>query len=181
VAPHLRVAAAALVLVAGGCSPAAPSAEPPPAHNATDVMFLRMSVDSSRQGDQLTAAITARAHDPRVREIARDLDEQWAGERDLMQSWIAEWNAPSADPGLHAGHGGLHSLRPEDFADLNRTTGPAFDRAAASLLLGHLHGTVEVARLETRDGLYPAARQVAQTIVTTRQDQISELIKLTAT
>jgi uncharacterized protein (DUF305 family) len=177
VASHLRIVAAVLLL-AGGCAPA--PAEPP--HNAADIMFLQMSVDSVRQGDPL-ARQALKAADPRVRGIARDVQEQWDGERRVMESWIAAWQVPASpapDAGLHAGHGGMHSLRPEDLAELDRTTGPEFDRTAASLLLGHLHGTVEVARMETRDGAYPPARQVAQTIVTTRQNQIRELIALAA-
>src|SRR4029453_18913711 len=121
---------------------------PPPAFNATDVMFLQMSLDYIRQGDQVVELAEQRAGDPRVAALIVELGGQWQAEAGTMQRWLTGWQQPpSADPsaGAHAGHGDLHSLRPADIAELAPAKGADFDRTAVSLLLGHLHNCVEVA------------------------------------
>jgi uncharacterized protein (DUF305 family) len=177
-----RLAAALLMLAAlAGC--AADPAPPPPAFNATDVMFLQMSLDYIRQGDQVVALTGKRATDPRVRTLINELGGQWRSEAGTMERWLTGWQQPpSADPseGAHAGHGDLHSLRPADLAELGAARGADFDRTAVSLLLGHLHNCVEVARMEATGGQYPPARKLAETMTTQRQAQIQGLLALAA-
>jgi uncharacterized protein (DUF305 family) len=177
-----RLAAALLMLLAlAGC--AAEPAPPPPAFNGTDVMFLQMSLDYIRQGDQVVELAGERAADPRVRALITELGGQWQTEAGTMQRWLAGWQQPpSADPsaGAHAGHGDLHSLRPADIAELAAARGADFDRTAVSLLLGHLHNCVEVARMEATGGQYPPAKALAATMATRRQAQIQDLLALAA-
>ncbi|AGZ43416.1 hypothetical protein AFR_25760 [Actinoplanes friuliensis DSM 7358] len=175
-------AALLLVVSLAGCSAAEP-ATPPPAFNATDVMFLQMSLDYIRQGDQVVATAEKRSVDPRVRALVTELRGQWQSESGTMERWLTGWQQPpSADPdaGAHAGHGDLHSLRPADLGDLEATKGADFDRTVVSLLLGHLHNCVEVSRMEATGGQYPPARKLAETMTTTRQDQIQRLLALAA-
>ncbi|GAA3341434.1 DUF305 domain-containing protein [Amorphoplanes nipponensis] len=177
------LAVALLVLVAlAGCAPAEP-APPPPSFNGADVMFLQMSLDYIRQGEQVVAPAGRRATDPRVRALATELGDQWRSEAVTMQRWLTGWQQPpSADPaaGAHAGHGDPHSLRPADIAELEAARGADFDRTAVSLLLGHLHNCVEVARMEAAGGQYPPARALAGTMTARRQAQIQRLLTLAA-
>jgi uncharacterized protein (DUF305 family) len=179
---HRRRLAVALLLVAAaaGCGgePAAPAA-----FNATDVMFAQMSLDYIGQGDQVVAPAERRASDPRVRALAGELRGQWQAEAGTMRRWLAGWaRPPSADPaaGAHAGHGDPHSLRPADIAELAAARGADFDRTAVSLLLGHLHNCVAVARMEAAGGLYPPARELAEEMTGSRQRQIQRLLTLAA-
>ena len=177
-----RLAAALIVLLTlAGC--AADPAPPPPAFNSTDVMFLQMSLDYIRQGDQVVELAAKRAADPRVRTLITELGGQWRTEAGTMHRWLTGWQQPpSADPsaGAHAGHGDLHSLRPADLAELAAARGADFDRTAVSLLLGHLHNCVEVARMEVTGGRYPPAKALAETMTTQRQAQIQALLALAA-
>jgi uncharacterized protein (DUF305 family) len=177
-----RLAAALLVLLTlAGC--AADPAPPPPAFNGTDVMFLQMSLDYIRQGDQVVELAAKRATDPRVRTLITELGGQWQTEAGTMHRWLTGWQQPpSADPSAdaHAGHGDLHSLRPADLAELAAARGTDFDRTAVSLLLGHLHNCVEVARMEATGGRYPPAKALAETMTTQRQAQIQALLALAA-
>ncbi|MET8153506.1 DUF305 domain-containing protein [Actinoplanes sp. NPDC049668] len=178
-----RLFAAVLLLAAlAGCS-AEPAEPPPPAFNATDVMFLQMSIDYIGQGDQVVALAERRAADPRVRALAVELRGQWQGEAETMRRWLTGWQqAPSADPaaGAHAGHGELHSLRPADLAELTAAKGADFDRTAVSLLLGHLHNCVEVTRMEATGGQSPPAKALAETMTRQRQGQIQRMLALAA-
>lgn len=149
--------------------------------NATDVMFAQMSVEYIRQGEQVVALAEKRATDPDVRAIAAELRGQWRDEAATMMTWLIEWQKPlTADPdaGVHAGHGDVHSLRPSDIEELAATTGAAFDRAAVSMLLGHLHNCIETARMETTAGRAPAVINLASATVRTRQAQVQRMLSL---
>jgi uncharacterized protein (DUF305 family) len=170
-----------LLTALAGCSPE--PAAPPPAFNDTDVMFLQMSLDYIRQGDQVVELASSRAANVQVRTLATELRDQWRTESTTMGRWLTGWGQPpSANPdqGAHAGHGDLHSLRPADIAELEAATGATFDRTAVSLLLGHLHNCVEVSRMEAASGRYPPARTLADTMTKTRRTQIQHLLTLAA-
>ena len=195
---RLLVASAVVALALAGCGdpaasgsaapgPTVPgSATPAPAASAgndTDVMFLQMSLEHVRQGDEVVALAEERAADPRVRALAADLRRQWRAEAETMRGWLTRWGRPLAaapDAGAHAGHGDLHSLRASDVAELRAAKGADFDRTALSLLLGHLHNTVETARLETAGGAYPPAISLAATMTTVRQQQVQTMLGLLA-
>ena len=195
---RLLVASAVVALALAGCGdpaasgsaapgPTVPgSATPAPAASAgndTDVMFLQMSLEHVRQGDEVVALAEERAADPRVRALAADLRRQWRAEAETMRGWLTRWGRPLAaapDAGAHAGHGDLHSLRASDVAELRAAEGADFDRTALSLLLGHLHNTVETARLETAGGAYPPAISLAATMTTVRQQQVQTMLGLLA-
>jgi uncharacterized protein (DUF305 family) len=180
-----RLTRLALVLaLVSGCSaqPGTP-AEPAPAYNATDVMFLQMGLEQITEGDQVVALAAGRAADPRIRTLAAELGGQWREESGTMQRWLLGWEQPlTADPsaGAHAGHGALHALRVSDIEELRAAAGPGFDRTAVSLLLGHLGNCVETSRMESGGGDYPPARALADRMTARRQAQIQRLLVLAA-
>jgi uncharacterized protein (DUF305 family) len=182
----LLIAAASLLL--GGCGAQAPvvapsAAAPAPggAFNNTDVMFLQMSLEHIRQGYEVVRLAEKRAKAAEVRDLAAAMDAEWAGEADTMARWLTAWGRPltaDQDAGVHAGHGDLHSLRPQDIAELRATLGAAFDRTAMSMLVGHLHNSVEVTRLEVAGGLHPQAQELAAAMTASRQAQIQRMLQL---
>jgi uncharacterized protein (DUF305 family) len=167
----------ALLLVLAGCSAPAPA----PPFNATDVMYLQMALEYARQGRQVATPAATRAADPSVRAIAAELRDQWSADASTMERWLLGWEQPpTADPASHAGHGDVHSLRASDIAELTAARGADFDRAAVSMLLGHLHNCVEVARMEATGGRYPPAQALAGQSVTAYQSRIQRLLALAA-
>ena len=187
----LLVGAVLAVAVAGcdgaGAPRTAPTAAPASASaagfNDTDVMFLQMSLEHVRQGRDVVRLAEQRGRTTEVRELAAAMHAQWADESDTMARWLTAWGqplVPAADAGLHAGHGDLHSLRPADIAELRASSDADFDRTAISLLVGHLHNSVEVTRLEATGGAYPPARDLAATMTKTRMAQIQQMLRLLA-
>ncbi|WP_433292334.1 DUF305 domain-containing protein [Actinoplanes sp. CA-030573] len=178
-----RLARLALILaLAAGCSHERPAATAEP-YNATDVMFLQMSLEQITEGDQVASLAEERAADPRVRAIATELRTQWKDESGTMRRWLLGWQQPlTADPsaGAHAGHGALHALRASDIEELRAARGGDFDRTAVSLLLGHLANCVETSRMEQSAGGYPPARSLATTATERRQSQVRRLLTLAA-
>jgi uncharacterized protein (DUF305 family) len=174
---------AALLLPAGCAAPSPPAVAPAAAFGDTDVMFLQMSLAYAGQGDQVAALAESRARSAEVRALATRLRTQWRTESGTMQRWLLGWERPlTADPseGAHAGHGDLHSLRPADLAELAATPAADFDRTAMTMLVGHLHNCVEVARMESAGGQYPPARSLATTMTASRQSEIQEMLRLLA-
>jgi uncharacterized protein (DUF305 family) len=182
VAARLAARLALLVLLlVSGCTAQPETGPPPPAYNATDVMFLQMGLAQIAEGTPVVALAGQRAGDQRLRTLAAELRTQWEDESGTMQRWLLGWQQPlTADPsaGLHEGHGELHMLRPADVAEL-RVAGD-FDRTAVSLLLGHLGNCVQTARMETAGGAYPPARALAATAADRRQAQVRQLLTLSA-
>ncbi|GAB1691463.1 DUF305 domain-containing protein [Krasilnikovia sp. M28-CT-15] len=172
------------VLAVTGCGPAAPAPVPTTVTgNATDVMFLQMSLAYADQGDQVAAIAEQRAADPRVRALAARLRAEWHAESETMRHWLLGWQQPlTPDPaaGVHAGHGDLQSLRPADVADLRAARPADLDRTALTLLTGHLHNCVAVSRMESAAGGYPPARDLAAAITAARQEEIRQMLQFIA-
>jgi uncharacterized protein (DUF305 family) len=172
-----------VVLTLAGCGTTAGAPVPATPFNDVDVMFLQMGLEQIKEGDQVAALAAARASDPAVRALATELRGQWADESGTMQRWLLGWQQPlTPDPvaSAHAGHGDLHSLRPQDIAELKDTRGPDFDRTAVSMLLGSLHNGVETTRMESAGGAYPPARTLAGTMTGTRTGQVRRLLVIAA-
>jgi uncharacterized protein (DUF305 family) len=173
---------AVLVGLLGGCADE-PTVASEATFNDTDVMFLQMAVDLHRQGADVVALAADRGRRPELRRLAARMKQEWADESRAMTAWLRAWDAPteaSRDEGVHAGHGDLHSLRPADVAELRAASGADFDRVALSLLLGHHHRTVELARMEAQKGGDRDVKRLAEQMTTTRQAQIRQMLTLLA-
>jgi uncharacterized protein (DUF305 family) len=176
--PRRTIILLAAVAVLAGCGDDRPPADPE--FNDIDVMFLQMSIEYARQGDEVAALAESRGGTAEVRMLATGLRTQWDTESGTMRRWLLGWQRPlTADPGAHAGHGD-HSLRPSDVAELRATKAAGFDRTALTLLVGHLHNCVEVTRMESAGGRYPQAKALAATMTQARQADIQRMLKLLA-
>ena len=170
-----------MLLALTGCTAAngGGGADPAPAFNEADVMFLQMSLEYADQGRQVTALAAAKARSPEVKAIAAELDQQWQTESGTMQRWLLGWEQPLTAT-VHTGHADLHGLRPETVTELKGTPAADFDRVAMSVLAGHLNNCVEVARLETAGGKYPPAMALATQVTTDRQAMVQRVLRLLA-
>ncbi|GAA3755760.1 DUF305 domain-containing protein [Plantactinospora mayteni] len=188
------------LLLLGGCAPApagtgAPVAGPAPAptgatpaatapggaFNDTDVMFLQMMVTSHGQGLALVRLAPERAQREEVKILAAAIDVTQEAEQQTMRAWLRGWGrGTSADPdaNAHADHGGLPVLGPEQLSTLSRNSGATFETDFLNLLIGHQHSAVELARMETKSGVHPEVRDLAQRIDLSRTAQIDQMLKM---
>ncbi|HWS37776.1 MAG TPA: DUF305 domain-containing protein [Actinoplanes sp.] len=170
---------AALILLVSGCG-----GTPAESHNATDVMFLQMSVAQIAEGDRVAQVVERRATGAELRAVATELRAAWRAEEPMMRGWLQVWGQPTTtEPattgpraGPHAGHGDLHALREEDFTALSDAEVGEFDRTATALLLGSLHNAMVTIRMQAAGGSYPQAVDLAGRMMESRQRQIARLL-----
>jgi uncharacterized protein (DUF305 family) len=178
---RLVLAAAAGILLAGCGGEPAPA---PPAHNGTDVMFLQMMLAHHAPSADLLALGRTRATRPDIRALAADVEAARVAETTAMTGWLEEWGQPltaDADPAVHAGHGaGLHTLGAAEIAELATTSPAEFDLAFVSVLIGHQHGAVELARMETAGGADPRVKELARQTDETVRAQIRQMLRMVA-
>lgn len=156
------------------------SAQPPGAdYNDTDVMFLQMAAPQHEQGIEMASLGAKRASRKEIRDLAAAIHSTQSDELARMKKWLARWNQPVAadlDPAAHAGHGGMHGVDPVVLDVLRDTPkGPDFDSRFLTLLTGHQHGAVELARMEQKDGFNSDARALADRIVKSRTAEIQQM------
>jgi len=196
-----RTLIVATLLLLGGCAsagtgtgatPARPapapvgSSSPTPAvatgaFNDTDVMFLQMMVVHLGQGLTLVRLVPDRAQRAELKTLAAAIDVTQEAEQRDMRDRLRGWDrATSADPAahLHADHGGLPLLGPEQLSALALTSGARFETDLLNLLIGHQHNAVELARMETKSGIHPEVRELARRIDLSRTAQIDQMLKM---
>lgn len=194
-----RTLVVATLLLLGGCAgaptgPVATAPRPGPvgstgptpsvgagAFNDTDVMFLQMMVVHHGQGLTLVRLVPERARRDEVKTLAAAIDVTQEAEQRDMRNWLRGWGrATEADPAahVHADHGGLPLLGPEQLSALALTGGTRFETDFLNLLIGHQHNAVELARMETRSGIHPEVRDLARRIDLSRTAQIDQMLKL---
>ncbi len=179
---RLVLSALGLLLVTG-CGADPQASRPAPTHNATDVMFLQMTLEHHRQAADLLGITAEKARRPEVRALAETMRAQAAEETARMTGWLAAWaesSTPDPDAGAHAGHGDVHSLLPEHVDEVRRAPEAEVEQMALNVLVGHLHNVVAVARLEAGGGADPQAKALAARIAETRETQIQQMLTLLA-
>jgi len=176
----LAIAVAAALAGCGG-APGGKPATAAPAFNDADVMFMQMVLAYHGPSEQLTAVAAQRAVGTEVKQLAAAIGVTEADEAKTISGWLRAWNqpeTPATDVVLHADHGGLPSDGKAQLATLTAASAEAFDKTFLTLLIGHQHGVVEVARMELAGGINPEAKALAQRITDSRRAQVAYMLSL---
>ncbi|HVK25458.1 MAG TPA: DUF305 domain-containing protein [Actinokineospora sp.] len=150
-------------------------------HNAADVMFLQMAVTHHEQGVDLVRMVGDRPVRTQVRDLAKAIELTQAAEIDTMRDWLEKWGQPASadpDPAAHSHHGGPAVTAPDTIAALTALPDGEFESRFVTVLTGHQHNAVELARTELADGVDPAVRALADRVVRSRTGQIQQLLGL---
>lgn len=166
------------------------------AHNDADVMFAHHMIPHHQQAVEMSDVLLAKQGiDPRVTELATQIKGAQAPEIAQMQGWLKQWGnppMPSMSQMPQQGHGdmGHGNMGQGDMGDMPAMQGMVSETdmtalrnaqgaEAAKLYLTHMiahhEGAITMAEDEIKDGQYPAAVEMARTIVKTQQAEIDTM------
>ncbi|SER24438.1 Uncharacterized conserved protein, DUF305 family [Lentzea xinjiangensis] len=161
---------------------ASSTAPPVPAASArfndADVMFVQMMVDHLQLGVSLSQVALAKATKQEAKDLAGAIDATQREELSMLKSWLKLWGKPEGGGAdLHAAHGGQPLLDDKVIDDTKNKNGAEFDLSFLNLMAGHQGAAVEMALAEKKDGMNPEATSYAERVVSTRQGQVSQMLK----
>lgn len=138
--------------------------------NDQDVMFAQSMVVHHNQAiDMAQLILDKEGIDPRVAELARDIEAAQAPEIDQLNRFLEEWGASDDMHDMHDMDG---MMSESDMADLEAATGVDASRLFLEQMTMHHEGAVEMAQMEVDRGQDPEAMALAQKII---DDQTAEL------
>ena len=155
------------------------------AFNNADVTFVQQMIPHHRGALAMAQLADQRAEDPRVLELAGQIEAAQQPEIDTMTGWLEEWGEPvpseSGDmEGMDHGSGdmggmGMGGMSEEDMSALESASGAEFDRMFLEMMIEHHRGAVEMAEKEAADGSYPDAVAMAEDIAKSQTAEIDTM------
>ncbi|KDN76641.1 DUF305 domain-containing protein [Streptomyces olindensis] len=153
-------------------------------HNAQDVSFAQGMIPHHQQALEMARLADGRASSGAVKDLAARIEKAQDPEIKTMTGWLKAWGEDVPEPGAGmdhsaAGHSGMPGMMSDDdMAELEKSSGKAFDAKFLALMVEHHEGAVEMATVEKSKGRYGPAKAMADDIVTAQNAEISEMNKL---
>ena len=154
-------------------------------HNDADVMFAQHMIPHHEQAVEMSDGLLAKPGiDPRVMDLATQIKGAQAPEIAQMQGWLKQWGNPPMPPMPQQGHGDMgHGDMPAmqgmvseaDMNALRNAQGVEAAKLYLTHMIAHHEGAITMAEDEIKDGQYPAAVELAHTIVKTQQQEIDTM------
>ena len=145
--------------------------------NPVDVMFLQMMLPHHAQGLAIVRLAGNRPIRGAVRDLATAIEATQTTESTTMAAWLNAWHQLSTVPdSAHAAHGGAVGTSEAEINRLAMTPDTTFERDFLNLLLAHQDDAVQIARMETRTGIHPDAKNLADRIDRSRSAQIKLIL-----
>ncbi len=157
------------------------------AHNDADVMFVQMMIPHHQQAVEMTTLAETRAQDPELKRLVAAIKDAQQPEVATMTRWLTAWGAPTlsaTEPGGMSGmgHGGSGAMAgmmsAEEMAELAASTGVAFDRLFARMMISHHNGAIQMARAHETAGTNADVRALAKAIVQSQAAEVETLQKI---
>jgi uncharacterized protein (DUF305 family) len=159
------------------------------AHNDADVAFATGMVPHHQQAIEMSDMLLAKQDiDPQVVSLANDIKAAQGPEIEQMQGWLTQWGTAmtpsptSAMPGHDMpGHdmtgmsGGQGMMSQADMTALQNAQGTEASRLFLTQMIEHHNGAITMAQAEIDAGQFPAAVQMARSIVTSQQQEITTM------
>lgn len=175
---------------AGAPVPAAPTGP----HQQADVTFAQQMTVHHRAAIAMADLAATRSSSVEVKTLAAAIKAAQGPELTQMTGWLAAW-APATDmngmPNTSAAAagamGGMSSpgagapatmtglMSDAQMSQLTAAKGPTFDKLFLQMMIVHHQGAVTMAHTEIGQGVNPAAKALAQSIITSQGAQISQM------
>jgi uncharacterized protein (DUF305 family) len=138
-------------------------------YNEADVAFAEMMIPHHEQAVEMVALVPHRAADPRIKQLATQIQVGQPPEITLLTGFLTSWGKPVPSP---HGHDMPGMMSDQAMERLKAATGGDFDRMFAQMMIDHHNGAIQMARDEQAKGANAEARALAETI---EQDQTTEI------
>lgn len=164
------------------------------AHNDDDVTFAQGMIPHHQQAIEMSDMLLGKQGvDPQIVSLANQIRSAQGPEIEQMRGWLQEWGASSTpaptssgmpghdmpgdgDTSLMPGMAGGHGMMSEaDMAALQNAQGGDAGRLFLSQMIEHHKGAITMAQLEIDKGQFPAAVEMARTIVSNQQEEIATM------
>jgi len=174
------VVAALATLVLGGCGGDEPETDEAGSStaNATDIAFAQGMIPHHQQAVQMSDLVLGAspgAVDQEVMALAEQIKQAQAPEIALMQGWLDDWGAPADMEGMEGMEGMDGMLSTEQLGELEAAGGAKLERLFLTGMIDHHEGAVTMAQTELDEGSDPDALELAEDIVQTQQDEITQM------
>jgi uncharacterized protein (DUF305 family) len=167
------------------------------AHNDADVMFAQHMIPHHQQAIEMSDMVLAKQGiDPKVTDLANQIKNAQGPEIQQMQGWLTQWGnpaMPSMPAGGMPGHDmpgmsgmpsmpGMAGMMSEaDMTALQNAQGVEASKLFLTQMIAHHEGAITMAQTEIKDGQYPAAVELAKSIVSAQQKEIETMKGILAT
>ena len=144
------------------------------AFNNQDVTFATEMIPHHVQATEMATMAKDRTKNPEVLDLAANIERAQGPEIDTMSSWLDDWGKDMPE-GHHSMEGmgdGEGMMSGADMAELEKKSGPAFDKQFLDLMIEHHEGAIAMAAAEEAKGKHPAAVDLAKKI---QADQAKEV------
>ena len=148
-------------------------------HNDADVAFAQQMVPHHSQALEMAQLAADRAADPRVKDLAAQIEGAQEPEIEQMQAWLEAWGEdPESEAMDGMEHGDAGMMTDDDMARLEAATGAEFDAMFLEMMIQHHSGAVEMAETEIDDGQFPEAIELATAIKEAQEAEIDQMRRL---
>lgn len=155
-------------------------------HNDADVTFAAGMIPHHGQAIEMAEMAASQASDPRVQQLASQIEAAQNPEIELMSAWLSAWGEDVPDPsmgdmpGMDAGDmPGMMSSREMD--ELSAARGSDLDRMFLQMMIQHHEGAIDMARDELDQGQNSNAQQLAQAVIDGQSAEIETMRQLMKT
>lgn len=163
----------------GASSTAPPAPAASARFNDADVTYVQMMVDHLQLGISLSQVALAKATRQEAKDLAGAIDATQREELSMLKSWLKLWGKPEGGgANLHAAHGGEPLLDAKVIDDTKNKNGAELDASFLNLMAGHQGSAVEMSLTEKKEGMNPEATAYAERVITTRQGQVQQMLKI---
>lgn len=148
-------------------------------HNEADIAFAQGMIPHHEQAVEMAEMALETSENPKVKDLAGRIKEAQVPEIKTMKGWLKDWDASMEGKGGMGGMGGTAKgegmMSNSEMKELESSSGPEFDEIFLKAMLAHHKGAVAMAKVELADGKFPDAKKLAQAIVDTQEEEITEI------
>lgn len=151
--------------------------------NDTDVAFAQQMIVHHQQAITMAQIAQSHGHDPKVKQLAAQIEAEQTPEIQTMSGWLQAWAMPTMttmpSPGMMPS---MPTMMPQpDMSTMMGMQGAAFDRMFLQMMIIHHQDAVNMAKAEQASGANPEAKQLAKNIETSQTAQITQMQQMLST